>query len=195
VKAKREEWQTEQPKLDPEKLIFLDETWASTNMTRSHGRCEVGKRLVASKPHGHWLTTTFLVGIRFNQLTAPLVVDGPMNGEVFEAYIRQHLVPTLRPGDIVIMDNLSSHKRVGVRKAIEAVGAELRYLPPYSPDLNPIEKAYSKLKAKLRAAEKRTISELESFLGEVLEEFSPEECSNYFASSGYKSATAIREPL
>jgi transposase len=195
VKAKRDEWKAEQPQLDPEKLIFLDETWASTNMTRSHGRCERGKRLVASQPHGHWLTTTFLVGIRVNTLAAPLVVDGPMNGDVFEGYIRQHLVPTLRPGDIVIMDNLSSHKRSGVRKAIESAGAELRYLPPYSPDLNPIEKAFSKLKAKLRAAEKRTIPELETFLGEVLDDFSPEECANFFSSCGYKAATSTREPL
>jgi transposase len=145
-------------------------------------------------PHGHWKTTTFVVGLRSTGLVAPTVVDGPMTGDVFVAYVRQQLVPTLRPGDIVVMDNLSSHKRSEVRAAIGAAAAELRYLPPYSPDLNPIEKAFSKLKAKLRAAQKRTVPELERHLGEVLDSFSPQECANYFKSCGY-AATPRREPL
>jgi transposase len=194
VKDRRDEWKAEQPTLHAESCIFIDETWASTNLTRSHGRCPQGERLVMDVPHGHWKTTTFVVGLRTSGLIAPTVVDGPMTGDVFVAYVEQQLVPTLRPGDVVVMDNLSSHKRSQVRIAIEAAGAELRYLPPYSPDLNPIEKAFSKLKAKLRAAEKRTISELETYLGELLDCFSPEECQNYFKSCGYPS-TPTREPL
>jgi transposase len=165
VKERRDEWKAQQPTLDSESFVFVDETWASTNMTRSHGRCPRGERLVMEVPHGHWKTTTFVVGLRASGLVAPTVVDGPMTGDVFVAYVQQQLVPTLRPGDVVVMDNLSSHKRSEVRPAIEAAGAELRYLPPYSPDLNPIERAFSKLKAKLRAAEKRTVSELETYLG------------------------------
>lgn len=194
MKERRDEWKAEQPTLDSDSFIFVDETWASTNMTRSHGRCPRGERLVMEVPHGHWKTTTFVVGLRASGLVAPTVVDGPMTGDVFVAYVRQQLVPTLRPGDVVVMDNLSSHKRSGVRPAIEAAGAELRYLPPYSPDLNPIERAFSKLKAKLRAAEKRTVSELETYLGEALDGFSPDECENYFTSCGYP-ATSAREPL
>ena len=194
MKERRDEWKAGQPTLDSGSFVFVDETWASTNMTRSHGRCPRGERLVMEVPHGHWKTTTFVAGLRTGGLVAPTVVDGPMTGDVFVAYVRQQLVPTLRPGDVVVMDNLSSHKRSEVRPAIEAAGAELRYLPPYSPDLNPIEKAFSKLKAKLRAAEKRTISELETYLGEVLDCFSPQECENYFTSSGYP-ATSAREPL
>lgn len=163
-------------------------------MTRTHGRCPQGQRLVMDVPHGHWKTTTFVVGLRSDGLVAPTVVDGPMTGDVFVAYVEQQLVPTLQPGDVVVMDNLSSHKRAAVRMAIESVGAELRYLPPYSPDLNPIEKAFSKLKAKLRGAKKRTIPALERFLGEVLDCFSPEECENYFKSCGYP-AISKRKPL
>ena len=195
MKAKRHEWKIGQPTLDPRRLAFLDETWASTHMTRTHGRCARGQRLVMDVPHGHWKTTTFVVALRVGGLTAPTVVDGPMNGDVFVAYVEQQLVPTLKRGDIVVMDNLSSHKRTGVRSAIEGVGAELRFLPPYSPDLNPIEKAFSKLKAKLRAAAYRTIPALEKYLGEVLDCFSPEECQNYFASCGYSTATSNRDPL
>ena len=194
MKERRDAWKAGQPALDSKSFIFVDETWASTNMTRSHGRCPRGERLVMGVPHGHWKTTTFVVGLRAGGLVAPTVVDGPMTGDVFVAYVRQQLVPTLRPGDVVVMDNLSSHKRSEVRPAVEAAGAELRYLPPYSPDLNPIERAFSKLKAKLRAAEKRTVSELETYLGEALDGFSPDECENYFTSCGYP-ATSAREPL
>jgi len=194
VKERRDAWKARQPAFDAESFLFIDETWASTNMTRAHGRCPQGERLVMEVPHGHWKTTTFVAGLRTSGLVAPTVVDGPMTGDVFAAYVEQQLVPTLRAGDVVVMDNLSSHKRSGVRAAIEAAGAELRYLPPYSPDLNPIEQAFSKLKAKLRAAEKRTIPELETYLGEVLDCFSPAECENYFTRCGYP-ATSTREPL
>ena len=195
MKERRDEWKTSQAKLDPKKLVFLDETWASTNMTRTHGRCPQGQRLVMSVPHGHGKTTTFVVALRVDGLTAPTVVDGPMTGDTFVAYVEQQLVPVLKPGDIVMMDNLSNHKRSAVRTAIEAAGAELRYLPPYSPDLNPIEKAFSKLKARLRAAQLRTIPELENDLGQLLDAFSPVECNNYFKSCGYHSATSILEYL
>ena len=195
MKQKRDDWRAGQPGIDSRKYVFLDETWAGTNMTRTHGRCPQGERLVMGVPHGHWKTTTFVVALRAGGLTAPTVIDGAMTGDVFVAYVEQQLVPVLRPGDVVVMDNLSSHKRAAVRTAIESAGAELRYLPPYSPDLNPIEKAFSKVKAKLRAAGKRTIPELEEYLGEVLDCFSPDECENYFVSCGYPPATARREPL
>jgi len=140
-------------------------------------------------PHSHWKTTTFVAALRLEGLTAPTVVDGAMTGDVFVAYVQQQLVPTLKPGDVVVMDNLSSHKRAAVRQAIEGAGAQLLYLPPYSPDLNPIEQVFSKLKAKLRAAAKRTIAELETFLGEFLDLLSARECHNYFRHCGYQVAT------
>ena len=146
-------------------------------------------------PHGHWKTTTFAVALRFGGLTAPTVADGPMNGGVLVAYVERQRVPTLKRGDTVVMDNLSSHKRSGVEVAIESVGAELRFLPPYSPDLNPIEKAFGKLKSKPRAAQKRTIRTLQNYLGKVLDCFAPEECANYFKSCGHHDAIASREPL
>jgi transposase len=195
VKRGREAWRVAQPAVAPERWVFGDETWASTNMARTHGRCPVGERLVMAIPHGHWKTTTFVAALRADGLTAPTVVDGAMTGDLFVAYVEQQLVPTLRPGDVVVMDNLSCHKRAGVRAAIEAAGCALRLLPPYSPDLNPIEKAFSKLKAKLRAAAKRTVDELWEYLGEVLGAFHPEECRNYFRSCGYTNATPSREPL
>ena len=157
-------------------------------MTRTHGRCPQGQRLVMDVPHGHWKTTTFVGALRIDGMTAPTVVDGPMTGDVFVAYVEQQLAPTLKPGDIVVMDNLSSHKRTQVRTAIEAAGAELKYLPPYSPDLNPIENVFSKIKAKLRAAAMRTITAVENFLGDVLDTIAPEECRNYFRHCGYKTA-------
>lgn len=165
--------------------MFLDETWASTNMVRRYGRCPKGQRLVCPVPHGHWQTTTFVAALRWDGLTAPLVIDGALTGDLFVAYVEQQLVPTLRPGDIVIMDNLAVHKRAGVRAAIEAAGAQVRYLPPYSPDLNPIEQAFAKLKALLRAAGKRTMQDLWSFLGQALDAFAAPECGHYFRHSGY----------
>jgi transposase len=154
-------------------------------MTRYRGRSPKGKRCVASAPYGHWETTTFIAGLRHNDITAPMVLDGPMDGEAFLAYVREFLCPTLYPGDIVIADNLSSHKVTGVKEAIEAAGATLLYLPPYSPDFNPIEKMFSKLKALLRKAAKRSVEALWFEIGKILNTFSPTECNNYFHSSGY----------
>jgi len=156
-------------------------------MARRYGRAFYGHRLVSKVPHGHWKTTTFVGALRCTGITAPLVVDGPMNGDIFLAYVQQHLAPTLRPGDTVIMDNLSSHKRVGVREAIEAVGARLVYLPPYSPDLNPIELAFAKLKTLLRRAAARTIEDLESVIASLLDQFTPQECWAYFRHCGYSA--------
>ena len=195
MRARRDEWRAAQPSWDPAKLAFVDETWASTAMARTHGRCPRGERLAMAVPHGHWKTTTFVAAPRYGGLTAPVVVDGAMTGDLFVAYVEQQLVPTLRPGDVVVMDNLACHKRPGVRRAIEAAGCELRLLPPYSPDLNPIEKAFSKLKARLRAVARRTVEALWEYLGRVLDEFAPAECRNYFASCGYPPATPSREPL
>ena len=154
-------------------------------MARTHGRCKRGKRLVASVPHGHWKTTTFVGGLRLSGMSAPFVVDKPMNGKIFLIYIRKVLVPSLQPGDVVIMDNLSSHKVTGVKDAIEAAGARLLYLPPYSPDFNPIEQAFSKLKALLRKAAERTIDALWNTIGYIIDLFSRDECKNYFINSGY----------
>ena len=154
-------------------------------MTRRHGRTLRGERLVAAVPHGHWKITTFIGALRSSALSAPAVIDGAVNGDVFLAYVRQVLVPTLRPGDIVIMDNLSSHKIAGVRETIEATGAELRYLPPYSPDLNPIEQLFAKLKALLRKIAVRSVEALWTAIGQLIAQFQPEECINYLRNSGY----------
>lgn len=185
VAAKRRQWRAAQPSLDPERLVFIDETWASTNMARRYGRAPVGERLVCPVPHGHWKTTTFLAALRAGGLTCPLVIDGAVNGDLFTAYVEQQLVPTLRPGDVVVLDNLSSHKRAAVREAIEGAGCTLLLLPPYSPDLNPIELLFAKLKALLRKAGERTVAGLWDFLGRALDAFSPEECRNYFRHCGY----------
>ncbi len=163
-------------------------------MTRSHGRCPKGERLRTGFPHGHRKTTTLVAGLRMTGMVAPMVLDGPINGDWFEAYVAQVLVPELRPGDVVIMDNLSSHKRASVQVLIEAAGATLRFLPPYSPDFNPIEKAFSRLKAMLRKAGERTVSGLWSLIGKLVDIFQPQECANYFRSCGYepeRSKTAL----
>ena len=154
-------------------------------MTRLRGRAPIGKRLRSKVPHGHWKTTTFVGALRRRRLTAPMVTDGPINGEMFLAYVREFLCPTLQPEDIVILDNLSSHKVTGVEEAIRATGATLLYLPPYSPDFNPIEKFFSKLKALLRKAAKRSIDALWTEIGDLLNAVTPSECSNFFASCGY----------
>jgi transposase len=187
VQVARRKWSEDRPGLDVERLVFIDETWASTNMTRSHGRAPKGQRCIGSAPFGNWQTTTFIAGLRLHQLTAPMVVDGPMDGELFLAWVEQFLCPTLRPGDIAILDNLSSHKVQGVAEAVQAVGARLLPLPPYSPDLNPIEKFFSKLKTLLRKAARRSVEDLWQQIGELLDTVSPAECENYFASSGYVS--------
>jgi transposase len=186
VAQRRVEWRENQGKLDPEHLVFIDETWAKTNMTRTRGRSFRGTRLVARVPHGHWKTTTFLAALRSSGLTAPLVVDGAVNGAIFSAYVKQQLAPTLRPGDIVIMDNLSAHKVSGVRAAIEARGATVAYLPPYSPDLNPIETVFSKFKTLLRSAAKRTVDALWHTCGKLLDEFPEPECRNHIRHCGYR---------
>jgi transposase len=173
------------PKLDASKLIFLDETWTSTAMMRLYGRAMRGQRLVDRVPHGHWKISTFVAGLRRDGMVAPCVIDGAINGEMFLAYVEQVLVPALRPGDTVIMDNLSSHKIAGVRTAIEAAGATLLFLPPYSPDLNPIEMAFAKLKSQLRAKALRAMEELWHALGPLSNAFSPTECANYFRHAGY----------
>ncbi len=167
------------------KLIFLDETWTTTNMVRRYGRAICGQRLVDAVPHGHWRISTFIGGLRQSGMVAPCVIDGAVDGEMFLAYIEQFLVPELQPGDTVIMDNLSSHKVAGIRSAIEAAGANLLYLPPYSPDMNPIEMAFSKLKSLLRAKALRTMEDLWKALGPISEAFSPSECQNYFRHAGY----------
>jgi transposase len=195
VKRKRDEWRAAQPAVAPGRWVFVDETWASTNMARTHGRCPRGQRLVMAVPHGHWKTTTFVAALRADGMVAPTVIDGAVTGDLFVAYVAQQLVPALRPGDVVVMDNLACHKRAGVRAAVEAAGAELRLLPPYSPDLNPIERAFGKLKARLRAAAKRTVPEVEDYLGQLSAAFAPAECRNYFRSCGYSDATPDREPL
>ena len=179
--------------MNPAQLVFIDETWATTNMTRLRGRCQRGKRLVAAVPHGHWRTSTFVAGLRTTGLSAPLVLDGAMNGDAFRAYVEQILAPTLAPGDIVIMDNLGSHKVAGVREAIQARGARLLYLPPYSPDLNPIEQSFAKLKALIRKAAARSRDALWNAIGQFLGRFLPQECANYFAKAGY--VLPNREPL
>jgi transposase len=185
IVKRRQEWFEGQIELDPERLVFIDETWASTNMARLHGRAPKGERLRAGIPQGHWKTTTFVAGLRLTGLMATMVLDGPINRDAFQAYVEQVLVRELRPGDIVIMDNLSSHKGAGIRQAIEAAGATLLFLPPYSPDFNPIENAFAKLKALLRAAAERTVEALWTTIGSLIDRFTPEECANYFAAAGY----------
>jgi transposase len=185
VAEARREWVAAQPSLDPASLVFLDETWAATNMARRYGRAPRGQRALDAVPHGHWKTTTVVAALRADGITAPLVLDGAINGESFLAYVRQFLAPALRPGDVLVMDNLPSHKVAGVREAIEAAGATLRYLPPYSPDLNPIEQVFAKLKALLRSEAARTVEALWAAIGRLLARFPPAECARYLAHCGY----------
>ena len=173
--------------LDPARLVFIDETWIKTNMAPLRGWGPRGKRVQAFTPHGHWRTQTFIGALRCDCLTAPCVFDGPINGTCFKAYVEQVLVPTLRPGDIVIMDNLGSHKAKAIRKAIMAAGARLWFLPPYSPDLNPIEQAFSQIKHWMRIAQKRTIEETWRFLGKLIHTITPKQCQNYIENAGYAS--------
>jgi len=172
--------------MDPDRLVFIDETGASTKMARLYGRSKRGERCRAAIPHGHWKSTTFVGALRRTGMTAPMVLDGAIHGAAFLAYVEQVLVPTLKPGDIVIMDNLPAHKPVAVRQAIEKAGANLRFLPPYSPDFNPIEMAFSKLKAILKKTACRTIDELWKKIGTAIKTFKPNECANYFNECGYE---------
>jgi transposase len=185
ILKRRLAWFDGQLDLDPAKLVFIDETGLSTKMARLRGRAPRGERCRAGVPHGHWKTTTFTGALRLTGMTAPFVYDGAMNGNVFLAYVEQVLVPSLSEGDIVVMDNLPAHKAAGVSEAIEAAGANLLYLPPYSPDFNPIENAFAKLKALLRAKAERTIDALWDAVGPLLDLFTPAECANYFKAAGY----------
>lgn len=187
VAAARAAWRALAPQFDPDKLVFIDETGASTKMARLYGRAKRGQRCRAPIPHGHWLTTTFTAALRRTALTAPMTLDGPMNAVSFRAYVEQVLAPTLNPGDIVVMDNLPAHKGAAIRTAIEACGATLVLLPPYSPDFNPIENAYGKFKSLLRKAAARTVDALEVAIADAFHAFTPKECANYFAAAGYGS--------
>jgi transposase len=185
VAAERAAWKASQPEIDIHRLVFIDETGASTKMARLYGRSPRGRRCVAALPHGHWKTMTFVGALRAAGMTAPMVLDGPMDGLAFEAYVTQVLVPTLKPDDIVVMDNLAAHKRPEIALAIEAAGARLLYLPPYSPDLNPIEMAFAKLKAALRKAAARSIEALLDAIAAALPTFTAQQCLNFFAEAGY----------
>ncbi len=165
--------------------MFLDETWATTNMARRYGRAPRGQRVVDAVPHGHWRTTTVVAALRAEGIVAPLVLDGAIDGPAFLAYVEQFLAPALRPGDVLVMDNLGSHKVAGVREAVEARGASLLHLPPYSPDLNPIEMAFAKLKALLRSEAARTVEALWAAVGRLLDRFTPAECARCLAHCGY----------
>jgi len=185
VKAAREAWFDLQPDLALEHLVFIDESGLSTKMARLRGWSRKGERCMAAIPHGHWKTITFVGGLTLNGFSAPMLLDGPMNGECFRAWVEQMLAPTLRPGDIVVMDNLPAHKVAGVREAIEACNAQLLYLPPYSPDFNPIENAFAKLKAHVRKAAARTVDALEAAAADALRQFEPRHCLNFFTNAGY----------
>jgi transposase len=187
VALRRQRWKSYQGRLDPNRLVFIDETWAKTNMTPLRGWAPRGKKLLGKVPHGRWRTVTFLAALRCDRIDAPCVIDGPIDGESFRAYVEQVLVPTLQPGDIVIFDNLGSHKGKAVRRAIREAGAKLFLLPKYSPDLNPIEQVFAKLKHLLRKAAARTTDAVWRQIGKLLSAFPPQECANYFRNSGYAS--------
>ena len=167
--------------------MFIDETWIKTNMAPLRGWGQRGRRLRGFAPHGHWRTMTFVAALRQNGISAPCVFDGPINGRAFRAWVDQQLLDTIRPGDIVVMDNLGSHKAADIRRAIQAKGARLWYLPPYSPDLNPIEQAFAKVKHWMRMAQRRTVDETWRHIGELVQTIPPAECANYFANAGYAS--------
>ncbi len=183
----RERWKAHQHKINPGRFIFVDETWIKTNMTRLRGWSKRGTPLQGRAPHGNWQTLTFMAGLRAGRIDAPWVLDGPINRESFEAWVETQLVPLLKPADIVVLDNLSSHKSQKARKAIRAAGAHLFFLPPYSPDLNPIEQVFAKLKTLIRKADARTVDGLCRAAARALEAFSPAECSNYLKNCGYAS--------
>jgi transposase len=171
--------------------VFIDETWTKTNMAPLRGWAPCGQRLIAKVPHGHWKTTTFLAALRHDRIASPWVLDGPIDGESFQVYVEKVLLPTLRPGDIVIMDNLGSHKGKAVRRLIRSAGAKLIFLPKYSPDLNPIEQVFAKLKHLLRKAGARTVDALWVAIGQLLQAFTPNECASYFENAGYAGPNVI----
>ena len=186
VARRRAQWVKYQGQIDPSRLVFIDETWTKTNMAPLRGWAPCGMRLLAKVPHGDWQTTTFLAALRHDRIVAPWLLDGPINGESFQIYVEKLLVPTLHPGDIVIMDNLGSHKGKTVRRLIRSAGAKLIFLPKYSPDLNPIEQVFAKLKHLLRKAAARTVETVCAVIGQLLGAFTSDECANYFQNSGYE---------
>ena len=187
VARKRERWRKHQDRIAPQRLVFIDETWVKTNMAPLRGWAPRGERLAGHHPHGHWRTLTFLAALRADRIDAPCLFNGPINGESFTAWVEQALVPTLSPGDLVVMDNLGSHKGRAVRAAIRRAGAHLLFLPPYSPDLNPIEQVFAKLKHFLRDSAERTIETVTAALATILDRFTPQECANYVTNAGYAS--------
>jgi transposase len=187
IARRRARWKAHQGRIAPERLVFIDETWVKTNMAPLRGWGPRGQRLEARVPHGHWKTLTFVAALRVDRVDAPWVIDGPINGELFTLYAQTILAPTLSPGDVVILDNLGSHKGHAARRAVRAVGAHLLFLPPYSPDLNPIEQLFAKLKHLMRKAEPRTVDTTWRKVGDLLDAFSPQECANYLKSAGYAS--------
>ncbi|HEX2801998.1 MAG TPA: IS630 family transposase [Phenylobacterium sp.] len=187
VARKRERWKAYQGRIAPQRLVFIDETWVKTNMAPLRGWGPKGRRLKGYAPYGHWKTLTFIAALRHDRIDAPWVIDGPINGELFGLYIEQILAPTLSPGDVVVLDNLGSHKGKAARAAVRARGAHLIFLPPYSPDLNPIEQVFSKLKHLMRKAQPRDVEATWRKVGQLLDLFSPQECANYLVNSGYAS--------
>jgi transposase len=187
IARKRRRWKAYQPRIDASRLVFIDETWVKTNMAPLRGWGPRGQRLEALVPHGHWKTLTFIAALRRDRIDAPWVIDGPINGGLFRAYVEQVLVPTLAKGDVVILDNLGSHKGKAARNAVRAAGAHMIFLPPYSPDLNPIEQLFAKLKHFMRRDQPRTIEATWRKVGDLLDLFTPTECANYLRNSGYVS--------
>jgi transposase len=187
VARRRAQWTKYQDRIEPERLVFIDETWTRTDMAPLRGWAPRGDRLTAKVPHGRWKTMTFLAALRHDRIDAPWFIEGPIDGESFRTYVEKVLLPTLRPGDIVIMDNLGSHKGKAVRQFIRSAGAKLFFLPKYSPDLNPIEQVFAKLKHSLRKAAARTADAVCAAIGEALQAFTPNECANYLENSGYRS--------
>jgi len=191
VARKRTRWIARQKLIDPSRLVFIDETWIKTNMSPLRGWGPSGQRLKAHAPFGHWKTMTFVAALRHDRLDAPFVIDGAINGAGFQTYVEQVLVPTLAKGDVVVLDNLGSHKGKAARRAIRSAGAHLLFLPPYSPDLNPIEQAFAKLKHMMRNAQARTVEATWRRAGQIVDLFAPKECANYLAHSGYTRAGQV----
>jgi len=187
IARRRAQWTKRQSRIDPKRLVFIDETWTKTNMEPLRGWAPRGERLVAKVPHRHWKTMTFVASLRYDRIEAPWLIDGPINGKGFRTYVEKALVPTLKPGDLVIMDNLGSHKGKAVRQAIRSAGAKLFFLPKYSPDLNPIEQVFAKLKAHVRKAAPRTLDAVADAIAKARAQISPDECANYLENTGYGS--------
>jgi transposase len=187
LQRRRAQWIRYQTRIDPARLVFIDETWVKTNMSPLRGWSTRGERLVAHTPYGHWKTMTFIAALRLDRIEAPWVLDGPINGEAFRTYVETQLVKTLKQGDVVVLDNLGSHKGATVRSVVRAAGARLFFLPPYSPDLNPIEQLFAKLKHFMRRAAKRSVKTVLNAIADVLDTVTPAECRNYIENAGYRS--------